>query len=191
MFSNKVQGFNEPSRYVEQDDKGQIWVGHPYKGIYRLTLSDDLSKVTTSKYYDSHNGLPKDYQINIFNFNNRIVFSSDLGIYNYDELSDKFIRYDQLNNRLGSFYSANNIIKASDKKYWFIDHGRVALADISQPGKFNIDSSRFNILEGRMVNYYENINKINNSIYLISVDDGFAIYNSDVPPPKKSRYHRY
>lgn len=180
IFSNKVQGFNEPSRYVEQDDKGQIWVGHPYKGIYRLTLSDDLSKVTTSKYYDSRTGLPKDYQINIFNFNNRIVFSSDLGIYNYDELSDKFIRYDELNNRLGSFYSANNIIKASEKKYWFIDHGRVALADISQPGKFNIDSSRFNVLEGRMVNYYENINKINNSIYLISVDDGFAIYNSEV-----------
>jgi hypothetical protein len=43
-FDHKVAGFGEPSRYVEQDNKGQIWVSHAYKGIYKLTLSADLKK---------------------------------------------------------------------------------------------------------------------------------------------------
>jgi hypothetical protein len=47
------------------------------------------------------------------------------------------------------------------------------------PGKLKIDSNRFNALNGQMVQHYENINLINNSIYLISVDDGFVILNDD------------
>src|SRR3569623_1768406 len=39
----------------------------------------------------------------------------------------------------------------------------------------SIDSNRLRILEGRMVQNYENISRINSSIYLISVDDGFVI----------------
>ncbi|RZL52107.1 MAG: transcriptional regulator, partial [Pedobacter sp.] len=34
------------------------------------------------------------------------------------------------------------------------------------------------ILDGKMVQYYENISRISDSIYLISVDDGFVFYNA-------------
>ncbi len=34
------------------------------------------------------------------------------------------------------------------------------------------------MLNGRMVQYYENISRISNGIYLISVDDGFIIYDA-------------
>jgi hypothetical protein len=53
----------------------------------------------------------------------------------------------------------------------------MALINFSQPGKIEIDSNRFSVLDGRMVQYYENISKISDHIYLISVDDGFVIYN--------------
>ncbi len=179
VFDHKVDGFGEPSRYVEQDSKGQIWVSHAYKGIYKLTLSNDLRKVVSEKYYDKKSGLPNSYNVNVFNLNNRIVFSSDSGFCVYDEISDKFYRYQQLNKLLGTFASSNKIIAAIGKKYWFINHGRVAIADLSVPGKLTIDSNRFTSLNGKMVQHYENINLINNAIYLISVDDGFVILNDD------------
>lgn len=53
------------------------------------------------------------------------------------------------------------------------------MADLSTPGKLSIDSNRFSILDGRMVKDYENISRINSSIYLISVDDGFVILNDE------------
>ncbi|HEY8929999.1 MAG TPA: triple tyrosine motif-containing protein [Mucilaginibacter sp.] len=179
IFDHKLDGFGEPSRYVEQDNKGQIWVSHAYRGIYRLTLSPDLKKAESVKYYDKRSGLPGSYNINVFNLDNRIVFSSDSGFYVYDDISDRFSKYQQLNKMLGTFSSSHKIIPALGKKYWFINHGRVALADLSTPGKLSIDSNRFNILDGRMVKDYENISRINSSIYLISVDDGFVILNEE------------
>ena len=178
-FDHKLEGFGEPSRYVEQDNKGQVWVSHAYKGIYRVALTNDLKKAASVKYYDKRSGLPGSYNINVFNLDNRIVFSSDSGFYVYDDISDHFSKYQQLNKMLGSFSSANKIIPALGKKYWFINHGRVALADLSTPGKLSIDSNRFSILDGRMVKDYENISRINSSIYLISVDDGFVILNDE------------
>jgi DNA-binding CsgD family transcriptional regulator len=179
IFDHKVDGFGEPSRYVEQDNKGQIWVSHAYKGIYKVTLSSDLKKATSVKYYDNHYGLPGSYNISVFNLDNRIIFASDSGFYIYDDISDRFYKYQQLNKKLGSFAASNKIIPALGKKYWFINHGHVSLADFSVPGKISIDSNRFNILDGRMVQNYENISRINSSIYLISVDDGFVILNDE------------
>ncbi|WAC39174.1 transcriptional regulator [Pedobacter sp. SL55] len=177
-FSHRIEGFGEPSRYVEQDHKGNIWVSHAYKGLYRLTLSADLKKATNIQYYDEKNGLPGSFNINAFNLENRVVFSTDSGFYIYDDISNRFGKYNALNSKLGTFSASNKIIKAANSRYWFINQGRMSLANFSEPGKIIIDSSRFNILDGRMVQYYENISQISENIYLISVDDGFAIYNN-------------
>ncbi|WP_231426312.1 triple tyrosine motif-containing protein [Pedobacter sp. Leaf250] len=186
-FDGKILGFNEPSRFIEQDNKGDIWVAHAYKGLYKLTLNDNYSKVTSTKYFDERNGLPGNYNINIFNLENKIVFSSDKGFYTYDELSNKFTLYEVLNKSLGSFATSNKIISAGNKKYWFIDHGKTSLVNFSEPGKIEIDSNQFSLLDGRMVQYYENISQISNSIYLISVDDGFVIYNNLLSTPSAKR----
>jgi DNA-binding CsgD family transcriptional regulator len=177
VFDHKIEGFGEPSRYVEQDNKGQIWVSHAYKGIYKVSPSADLKKVTSKVYYDSKYGLPGSFNVNVFDLDNRVVFSSDSGFYIYDDITDRFFKYTQLNKKLGTFATSSKIIKAIGKKYWFINHGRVALADFSVPGRLSIDTNRFSILNGQMVQHYETINRINNATYLISIDDGFVILN--------------
>lgn len=184
-YYHKIENFGEPSRYVEQDARGDIWVSHAYKGLYRLSLSPDLKKVINIKSYTTKNGLPSDYNINIFSFQNKLIFSSDEGFLNYDEISNHFTRYAVLNKELGSFASSNKIINAGDKKYWFINHGKMGLVNLLEPGKIEVDSSTFSILDGRMVQYYENISKISDKIYLMSVDDGFAIYNATEAPNSK------
>ncbi|MBV4357956.1 ligand-binding sensor domain-containing protein [Pinibacter aurantiacus] len=178
IFSNKIEGFNEASRYVEEDNKGQLWVGHTYNGLYKLTLTDDLTKVASIKSYGEKNGLPRGLKTAVFKLDNQLVFCSENGVHTYDALGDKFVKYDELNRRLGSFFTLNNIVRADEQHYWFTNHGRIAFANISQPGKVEIDSNSFNVLQGKMVDNYENINKISNNLYLISIDGGFAIYNT-------------
>lgn len=178
IFSHVVSGFGEPARYVEQDSRGNIWVGHAYKGIYKLQLSADLRKVVSMKYYAGTNGLPGSYNINVFELEHRIVFSSDSSFYVYDDISDRFFRYNQLNKPLGSFAYSNKIIPAGGGKYWFIDHGKTAIVSFGHSGRISMDSTTFTMLNGRMVQYYENISRISNTMHLISIDDGFAIYNA-------------
>lgn len=177
-YHAKIENFAEPSRYVEQDSHGDIWVSHAYKGLYRLTLSPDFRRVVKTSYYDEKNGLPGNYNINIFMLENRLIFSSDKGFMLYDDISNRFSPYKELNKGLGSFAYSNKIISAGIKKYWFIHHGRTSLVDFKEPGKLLIDSNRFSLLDGRMVQYYENISRIGNNMYLVSVDDGFVIYDA-------------
>jgi DNA-binding CsgD family transcriptional regulator/ligand-binding sensor domain-containing protein len=174
-----IAGFHEPSRHIEQDSKGELWVSHAYKGLNKLTLSDDFKKVITQTSYDKKDGLPGNFNINVFNLESKIVFSSDSGFYTYDELSNRFSKYETLNKRLGSFATSNKIINAGNHKYWFINHGKTALVDFREPGNLKISYTPFSILDGRMVQYYENISRISNSIYLISIDDGFVIYDTN------------
>lgn len=177
-YFHKIENFSEPSRYVEKDSRGDIWVSHAYKGLYKLSLSPDFKKVTTIKYYDERNGLPSSYNVNLFTLENWLLYSSDEGFLTFDEISNRFTKYETLNKAIGSFASSNKIIHAGDKRYWFINHGKMALINFARPGKIDVDSSQFSALDGRMVQYYENISKISNQIYLISVDDGFVIYNA-------------
>ena len=187
QLDRKIEGFVEPSRYVEQDSRGDIWVSHAYKGLYKLTLSADFKKVVKSWYYDKSNGLPGNYNINIFMLENRLIFSSDKGFMLYDEISNRFSPYKELNKGLGGFAGSNKIISAGLKKYWFINHGKTALVDFREPGKLLIDSNRFSLLDGRMVQYYENISQISSSMYLVSVDDGFVIYDATEDRSTKPR----
>ncbi len=178
VYFSRIENFGEPSRYVEQDSHGDIWVSHAYKGLYKLTLSADFRKVVKTCYYDEKNGLPSNYNINIYLLENKLIFTSDAGFMLYDEISDRFSTYKELNKGLGSFATSNKIINADVKKYWFINHGKTALVDFREPGRLLIDSSRFSLLDGRMVQYYENISRISNNMYLVSVDDGFVIYDA-------------
>ncbi|MEJ2884487.1 triple tyrosine motif-containing protein [Pedobacter sp. GR22-6] len=177
-FSHRVAGFTEPSRYVEQDSKGNIWVSHAYRGLYKLELSADLKKVVRRESYGAQNGLPGDYTVNVFNLEKRLLYATTKGFFVHDEISNSFSVYTELNKRLGSFAFSSKIIPAGTSKYWLIGNGRMSLADFRQSGKISIDSSRFSILDGRMVQYYENISRISDNRYLISVDDGFVIYNA-------------
>jgi DNA-binding CsgD family transcriptional regulator len=180
VLSHKLEGFGEPSRYVEEDNNGQIWVSHPYKGLYKLTLSPDLRKVASIQYYNHKQGLPADYRINTFRLDGRIVFTSDAGFYIYDAISDSFSKYTELNKKLGAFATSNRIIKAAGTQYWFINHGKVALVDMPKAGTVKVSANQFTMLSGHMVEYYENISRISNSIYLISIDEGFVVYNADL-----------
>jgi DNA-binding CsgD family transcriptional regulator len=180
-LSSKVRNFDAPSRYVEKDSKGDIWVSHAYKGLYRLALSKDFTKVISSETYGKKDGLPDSYGINIFSLGSKLIYSSKLGFLSYDEISNRFSLYSALNKALGSFSTSNKVINAGVNKYWFINNGKMSLVNFQQHGQIKVDSNQFSILDGRMVQYYENISRINNDMYLVSVDDGFVIYNTFDP----------
>jgi ligand-binding sensor domain-containing protein/DNA-binding CsgD family transcriptional regulator len=183
-FSHTPANYSEPSRYVEQDNSNNIWVSHVYRGLHKLSLSEDLREVTQVKKYGKEQGLPDNQNINVLRIQNRIVFSTDKGFYIYDEISDRFLPYEQLNRKLGSFASSNMVIRAGEQGYWFINRGKLALVSMLEPGKLHINSSQFNALAGRMVKHYENISRISSSLNLISIDDGFVIYNTQAAKAK-------
>lgn len=182
-FSHMVSGFGQPSKHVEQDQDGHLWVSHAYKGLYRLTLSPDLRQVTHAQSFNESHGLQGTHKVYISRLANRLLFSTGTGFYHYSEGTGRFSPYQELNSQLGPLASASRILPASGQKHWIINHGKIALADLSSPQQPHINTSQFSILDGRMVQEYESISKISDSVYLISIDDGFVVYNTEARQP--------
>lgn len=96
----KISGFAESSRFFEEDNRGRIWVGQYYKGMYRITLTDDLLKASVSKVSDS-SSLPIQQYIFLTRIDEQIYVGTPKGIYTLDQASDKLVEDKELSKVLG------------------------------------------------------------------------------------------
>lgn len=86
----KIEGFNESSRFFEEDQEGTIWVGQYYKGLYQLNLNDDLTQVKVDKISDDYD-LPIDEQIILGRIDNEIYIATNAGLYKIDQTENKIV----------------------------------------------------------------------------------------------------
>ena len=180
QFLNRLDAYNDPTRFILPVSATDVWASG-YKGLRRLTLDSRLKQATEVRVYDTASGLPPSTFVNVMELAGQPVFATDSGFYRYDEITDEFYPYHQLNTQLGSFAYANRVIRADSNDYWLINRARVALVYFGPGGVVQVDSTRFASLNGRMLKFYESINRVRDDLYLISLDDGFAIYQ-DVDP---------
>lgn len=76
----KISGFEESSRFFEEDRKGKIWVGQFYKGLYRLDLSEDLTEATATMVSKDY-GAPLNEQLILSKIDNELYLSTRAGIF--------------------------------------------------------------------------------------------------------------
>lgn len=58
-YYKKIDGFSESSRFLNQDEDGDIWVSHGARGVFRVQLNENLDSVVNTKLYTAKNGLPE------------------------------------------------------------------------------------------------------------------------------------
>ncbi len=129
VFRNRLEGFYEPSRHIELDYLGNIWVSHPQKGIFKLQTNENRDSIKSTKAYPANkNGQGP---IDVFKINNRIVFTSGNGFYTYDYMKDSIILFPQLNHAVGEYQNATQVIAFGKNLYWFVYENKLALFKIS------------------------------------------------------------
>ncbi|MBT8234229.1 MAG: hypothetical protein HKO66_07325 [Saprospiraceae bacterium] len=86
----KIDGFNESSRFFEEDQSGNIIVGQYYKGLFELNFSNDLKSVSTTKF-SNEMMLPIDEQIILTKLDNELYLATDNGLYLIDQSNNKIV----------------------------------------------------------------------------------------------------
>lgn len=75
----KINGFNESSRFFEEDQNGKIWVGQFYKGLFQLTLGEDMVQANVNKISDKYE-FPLDEQVILSQIDNELYLSTRRGV---------------------------------------------------------------------------------------------------------------
>jgi DNA-binding CsgD family transcriptional regulator len=181
-----VEGFFEPLVQFEFDHFGNIWAVHFTRGVFKIHLNENYDSIQSNQYYGRNKGFPTERGLTLAKVENRIVFSTGKEIYTWDDLRDTIIPFTQLNNQVGEFRQASQIISASNHHYWFLKDNQVAY--------FHVDANTFEkifqydlSLQGMYLGTrYMKIVPLNDSIHLICLDNGFALFNTSkgLPSPQ-------
>ncbi len=129
----QLDGIKESCRILEQDELGNVWVAHPYRGIYKVQLADDLSAIKI-KLYGSQDGLPSSNQNHVFKINDEVIFTGEIGIFQYDARLDRFLPHTTLINLIGKDKSVLRFFEDDIGNIWFVTTEETGVLKIEDKG---------------------------------------------------------
>ena len=126
--AENMPAFNESSRFVALDKFDNIWVSHPYHGVYKLMRAKDGRY--TSELYTNKNGLPSTLNNHVYKIKNEVVVATEKGIFLYNPAKDIFEPADYYQKILGS-QSLRYLREDTEGNIWFIHEKNLGVVDMS------------------------------------------------------------
>jgi DNA-binding CsgD family transcriptional regulator len=174
IYRNRIEGYIEPTRFIETDYLGYVWAVHPQKGIYRLEMNEQADSIVSSLYFSSVADSSK--ILSMSGLNNQVVFMTSSHIYAFDYENKDFFPVTSLEPGLGEFVGATQIIPYRKNSYWFVLDNRIALFNITR------DLQAEKVLE--FVHEYadlpwreQQIMSLDSGMLLIPTRQAFSIYD--------------
>ena len=173
-YRNRIRGYLEPTRSIETDYLGYVWATHPHKGLYRLELNEEIDSVVNALYFSSI--ADTSARLSMSKINNQVVFMTSEYIYSYDYEGNRFYPVRSLEEGLGEYIKATQIIPYQKNSYWFILGNRIGLFEISKELKARKIFEFFHNyadLPGRE----QQIIQLDNNTLLIPTRQAFTTFN--------------
>jgi hypothetical protein len=161
-----IPGFKESSRYITMDNNENIWVSHPYHGVFKINGKNEV------KIYTPKNGLPSLLNNQIFKINNRILLATEVGVYYYNENKDKF-EPDEFFKILGN-QSIRYLKEDAEGNIWYIHDKQLGVIDNSDKTSKVI---RLPELDNKMLSGFEMIFPVNANNVFLGGEKGFYHIN--------------
>lgn len=175
-FSKYLDNFELSARKIVVENDSVLWVGHDYKGVFRLKLNQDYCKVKEIKNYKI--SYQEGMGLDVFSFNDSIFYSTEKAIYKYLPEDDKFTSHNQLNNLIQGQERISGVSKVLDDRTWWT-FGKNNVFYVSQDdfGQKLVEKSVPLPLEYRgIAKGFENISLIGEHKYLIGSNVGYTVF---------------
>ncbi|WP_161622674.1 triple tyrosine motif-containing protein [Cesiribacter andamanensis] len=170
-----LPGFAESIRDIlPSDTPGTYWVCHGYKGVFKITLDEELSRVSAVAHFTDQNGLPSPFNINVFRWEDQIVFTTNEGIYAYDEAQNQFRPFAPLNAILDPSLNTRKLLQAGDKT-WFVQDDEAGFF-ITREGKPSLQKELFIQFKGTFNRSMESILPLDSKRVLLGTNTGLHLF---------------
>lgn len=179
----QIDGFHESSRDIIQgDEPGVFWICHGYKGIFKIRLDETFQRVVGLEHF-RESGLPSPFSINVFRWKDQLVFTTNKGIYQYNDPQNEFVQNKTLNQIFGTEKNIRKLLPYPGKT-WFIEDDEVGYVE---DGSTQLMKGLFLELKGTFNRGMECILPINDTNVLIGTTTGLYAY--DLSYPAFSSHH--
>ena len=177
----QYDGLKESCRIIEQDKSGNIWIAHPYRGIYKVQIKEDLSTIS-AQLYGQEDGLPSNNLNHVFEINKEIIFTGETGVFKYDAIMDRFIPYQELANLIGAKERVQRFFEDPNGNIWFATNNETGVLKIADKGiTKSFSKVVYPQLKNKLVRGFEFIYPYDEHNVFIGAEKGFIHFD----PSKK------
>jgi DNA-binding CsgD family transcriptional regulator len=178
--ADDVKGFKESARIVATDRYGDVWVSHPYRGVYRLSLNDRFDEIVQLKNYGIAHGLPSDMANYVTRLKDDIYVNTESGIYLYDKKTDEFIMESELSELLGSNANTRRMFPKENNGIWFVNEMECGMIKIDEkPLTKKVTKLITSFLHGKLIGGFENIYVHDERHVFACTDKGLILVNPE------------
>ncbi|WP_304517792.1 two-component regulator propeller domain-containing protein [Cecembia rubra] len=179
FFVRKLKGFEESCRLIQQDELGNIWMSHGYKGIYKLSLSDDLTEVNY-KFYGNKEGLPTNLLNSVWKIGGRVVFTTEYGIYIYNPSTDRFEKDAVFSPYFDNEFLITSLVEDPIGNIFYIGNKEVGVLEKQSDGTFQKNHQIFNKIIPLLNDDLQNVSLLRSNEVLFAANEGFIWYKLDI-----------
>jgi len=177
-FERVLPGFSESCRQVRFDKRDYVWIGHGYKGVYRLKLNHSLDSIVEIRQYAENEGFPSHFELNVMEFNNQVIVSSNRGIFTYNYDSDAFEFNQDLTEIFGPV-NVMNLIEDQHGNIWYFSATETGMLKSNFDGSFNKTVRPFNPIHQKVISNYEHVYAVDKSNILFSTEEGVIHFDAE------------
>lgn len=127
-----VSGLNESARILAKNGQ-QLWVSHPYRGVYKIDFSQPLNELDI-KFYGQQSGLPSNLENYVFNVFDELLICAEKGVYRYIADQDSF----QIHPNYIPYFSSNEqlrrLVPDNAGNLWYVSRTEAGVLRIKQNG---------------------------------------------------------
>ncbi|WP_439881726.1 ligand-binding sensor domain-containing protein [Pontibacter sp. MBLB2868] len=174
----KFKGFEESSRVMDFDDRGNLWIAHGYKGVFRVRFEPDFSAIRKVWFYNSKNGFPSDQLVNLERLQGKLYFPALTGIYRFDYNKDVFVK----DSIFSSYFMPDEHLVEMEEdvqgNIYFISDKRVGKLSLNKFGEPKIESKQFSNISDRLNDDLPYIKILDIDNVLFGAKDGFIHFDA-------------
>ncbi len=155
-FWKTVVGFNESSRFIEEDEFGNLWIAHGLKGIFRVSLNKTHDTAVSVKLYNESNGFPVK-NVSIAKIRGQILFVGPSQIFKYNAITDRMEEYIELEKKLGFL---QDVLQLKEDKYlniWILSRHSIDQCISLTYNSFKRQKTALSHLASYQIHAFENI----------------------------------
>ncbi len=167
----KIPDFLESSRYIAIDAENNIWVSHPYHGIFKLTPK--VNNTYNIQKFTESSGLPSLLNNHIFKIKNQIVAATTNGIFVYNKQKNLFETSAFYKKILGN-QSVRYLKESPAGNLWFIHDKNLSVIDFSAKNPLVIPIPELN---NKILSGFEFVYPYNESNVFVGGEKGFFLVN--------------
>jgi len=169
--SGTVTGFTESSRFVAIDKNNNIWVSHPYHGVYKIAKDANGNFVVNS--YKNKNGLPSALNNHVYKIKSEVVVATEKGVYEFNTQKNIFEPSSFYTKLLGE-QSVRYLKEDAAGNVWFIHEKSLGVIDMTARDTQII---YFPELKNKMLSGFEFIYPVNSKNIFVGGEKGFYHIN--------------